>query len=759
MPNRGSLHQPSPVSPPNRVSRVWVATIFLACLGLVLFGSPLFRVLGFEYAAVAGLMLSLVVGLLISTSLVSGPVKPWSTLYGLLPQLGVLFLIPLITGLLSAIFISNCALWDGILFYFEIALPAVIISTIFGTACGILARKKKWAVLLYLGVWFSSLALSFVPGYFTPQIFTYGWQYGFFPGLVWDDALTLTRSYALFQLGAVLISLLVLQFARLFRMRPAAPTTRDVLILIVLVVGVTTISLLSDDMRIISSHARVEKFLSGRIDVDHHTIVRFKPGDLTVDEQRLLKGNLLWYLHDIRERMGLHDTSRDFRIYVYPGSDERYEFVGTRSANIAKPWLGELHITKGSLRSLKHELTHLLMAEVGSFPFYISWATGLTEGVAMSIELPYDGLRSINQQAARVVQTRPHSGVQEIMSFAGFASNASFTSYTLAGSFSRYLLDHYGSAPYIKVYKTLDFENVYHQSLSQLEQEWLAALKPFETPMTVYDSLRTLNGISDTSVLYRPCLRRIGKLMAAASSAMKKHMLLKADSLYAIVFKESGRSNALAGRLYAQIELHRPLVALKILDSTAKPLSNYWYVTLGTRAVAEYLAKDTSVAIRDFSTLAAIGASDASLVDSYIFARTLAQPLSRGAGTDWVKYFYASYTGISARAHAVMIDSILERSVDSVRPYLTYLSAMSWLAAGRIYAAERRLHECIPTLRAGSIEDSLIITLAKMRLAVLEESEPQLTEVPAGFDGLLEDITEAKNKISYLRSIGYSLDH
>jgi tetratricopeptide (TPR) repeat protein len=730
--------------------------VLVACIGVIVFGSPLFRVLGFEYSSLSAILLSLFVGLLVSRRL-QGEKSTARSFRILIPEIFVLFALPLVVSLFSAIFITNCALWDGVVFYLEVALPATIIASTFGAACGMLARKNRSAMLLYLTIWFGTLVLSFLPGYINPQIFTYGWQYGFFPGLVWDDALTLTAGYAAFQVMAFALAIAFLQLVRLSQ-RPLRRRMPLVLLVASLVV-VIAVGFLSDDLRIESSHARVDKILRGKIVVNSHTTVRFLPRDFTQDQQRLIKGNVLWYLHTIRQQLGLKDTSRDLTIYIYPNSDSRYEYIGTRTASIAKPWLGELHITKGSLRTLKHELTHLLMAEVGSFPFDVSWATGLTEGVAMSIELPYDGLRSIDQQAARVIQTRPHSGVQEIMSFSGFASNASFTSYTIAGSFSRYLLETYGAAAYLKVYHSLDFEAYYHRSLAQLEQAWLAKLKLLETPMNMYDSLRTLSGVADTSVLYRPCLRRIGLMLEDAGVSMRRHKFAEADSLYAIVFNESGRSNALLNRVYAQIDLRHPEIALDILHKRAKKYSVNWYVTLNSRAVAEFIAGDTLTAVGDLATLATIGASDASMVDNYIYSKLLATSLSAHSSVDWKDFFYQSYAGMSALSRARYLDNLAFSSKPELAPYLNFLSANAWMNVGNFNEARIRTQRVLESLQTSSMEDSVLLIVAKMQWAALTDGQMPTVSVPIGFDGLSEEIAEFNEKLTYLHSIGYSLVH
>src|SRR5437868_2173680 len=91
---------------------------------------------------------------------------------------------------------SNCSLWYSFIFYIEIVYPTVIIATL----CGVVFFRKKprsefrrnISIALF---WIVTLLLSLLPGYFSAKIYTYGWQYGYFPGFVWDEAMELSRGY------------------------------------------------------------------------------------------------------------------------------------------------------------------------------------------------------------------------------------------------------------------------------------------------------------------------------------------------------------------------------------------------------------------------------------------------------------------------------------------------------------------------------------------------------------------------------------
>src|SRR5207245_1631691 len=100
----------------------------------------------------------------------------------------ILATIPLAFSILSLLWQHNCAFWDGLLFYIEITYPSAMLGGLLGIIVSFTIRRQGWAVFTLVCFWFVTLILSLLPGYTNPQLFTYGWQYGFFPGLTWDES-------------------------------------------------------------------------------------------------------------------------------------------------------------------------------------------------------------------------------------------------------------------------------------------------------------------------------------------------------------------------------------------------------------------------------------------------------------------------------------------------------------------------------------------------------------------------------------------
>ncbi len=566
-----------------------LAAILSVIAGLVIIlATPLFAVLGFEYSTLMALALSFVCGIA-SAKRQRMEMTQWTEIRSVIFDCLLLSSVPLVISVVSLPWIPNCSLWDGLIFYLEIAFPSAILGGMFGLACSWIAKKRSKAVLFFIAFWIITLFLSFLPGYFNPQLFTYGWQYGFFPGIVWDESLELTNAYLAFRIENLIWVIFALSLANEIRL-PRLPKMWFV------IPGVIALTIFGfhDELHITTSHDALNASLTKIVKPIPNCTIYYAPGSLTQDELDKLNRDVRWYLHDIEQRFFLHPPSEPISIYIYPSSDAMFSLIGTRTASISKPWLGELHIAKENLESLKHELTHVLLRQKGVFPFYVSWSTGLTEGAAMSVEPEYDGMYTLDEHAVRILQMHYASGVKEVMSFSGFAANASQKSYVLAGSFSRYLLSVYGSARFDQVYASLDWQKAYGKPLDSLEAEWKRWLAPMMTPMDAGDSDLFRYYYDRSSIIYNSCLRRIGKLQREGSEAFHEHHFADAVTLYRNAIVEGAGITALFDAERALNAEGNWRGALAMLDTTRTPAIQKQVATLDIqRGDLHILAGDT----------------------------------------------------------------------------------------------------------------------------------------------------------------------
>ncbi len=560
---------------------------------VIMLSSPLFAVLGFEYSTLMALVLSLVCG--VSASRIKGTQGTEKTqIKDVFFNCLLLASVPLVISVISLFWLPNCSFWDGFVFYLEIAYPSAILGGMFGLAFSWLVKKQSKAVFLFIAFWAITLFLSFLPGYFNPQLFAYGWQYGFFPGIVWDESLELTNAYLAARCEHIVWTALLLILAFMIRNHKDATHTTHKSYVALLLAFAAALFFLHDTFGITTSHEILHKELRGSLHIVPNCTIYYDTGSLTQDELDKINRDVRWYLQDIEARFLLHPPSEPISVYIYPSSDVMFSLIGTRTASISKPWLSEVHIAKENLESLKHELTHVMLRQKGVFPFYASWSTGITEGAAMSVEPEYDGLYTLDEHAARILQLHYATGVKEVMSFTGFAANASQKSYVLAGSFSRYLLKTYGPVPFDRVYASLDWQKEYGNPIDSLEAEWKRWLAPMMTSMDASDSVQFRYYYDRTSIIYNPCLRRIGKLQREGSEAFHEHHFADAVDLYREAIAEGAGVSALFDAERALNAQGNWRGALTMLDTCRTPVIQKQVAALDIqRGDLHILAKDT----------------------------------------------------------------------------------------------------------------------------------------------------------------------
>lgn len=534
-------------------------------LAIILFASPLFRTLGFEYASLSALATSFWC-MLVASKRASAIDTTRLHLLGIIAaECGLYILIPLFTSLLSAIFIPNCSLIDGIVFYIEIVPLTALIAILLGAPIGLRANSNRWRILLVIISWVAWLIVSLLPGYFGPQIFTYGWQYGYFPGFVWDEAMELGNPYWWSRLIVVVVA--AVSFFATRGDRNSWKSIMSVFVPIIQTAALLIVALIfiPPQLNIIESTGLVERELLSALFAENITI-HYKPNSLTSDEVFFLRKQVGLYRDSIITFYHL-PTQTPIDIYLYPSVTELDKYVGTKSASISKPWRNELHLAKENLGSLKHELVHVMLSRYGKFPFAVSYSTGITEGAAEAIEDTYDGIRTADDLAKAIIDLKLAKGVSAVMSFTGFASNASGKSYVLAGSFTSYLISRYGAEKYLLVYHSLDYERVYGKAIEQLEQEWLAQLATNKTTMTTTDTERTRFYFDRKSIIAEPCLRRIGKMTKQARTLFYERNHAAADSVYDDIIRESGRVDAIQGKIRSLMRQGKYREALFALDT------------------------------------------------------------------------------------------------------------------------------------------------------------------------------------------------
>lgn len=436
-------------------STSWVLAPAVALgLSLVLTQVPLFNTLGYESSLVLGVMLPFFFGLLGATTL-SRAEKFSSALFA--------FLAPPFVMLVNMLFVRNCSFVEGLGFY----VLSVGIGGIFAYSLMRFLKSLnfKFFLLVYVSLYVGIVILpTLYRFYFTPQIFFFNHIFGFFSGAIYDDAIELEGRYVLFRTETVLLSafLLLYSFRQKFSRRDLVVITISFFPLIL------PFELGSDEFGFTSSHETLSRVL---VPIDAEGYWRMSPQYDSLTRQRT-RLRLEAELRDLKKKLAL-DTLPQISIFIYPNAEEKRKYTGAENVEFTKTWRNEIHITAQSFpTTIRHELVHILFAQYGISGLGLSNSIGLVEGIAVTFETP-DFDWTVHELASGILRNNlAPKNLESLLGSFGFWTGLGATSYTLMGSFVRYLIESYGIENFKAVYAESNFSRVYNKPLSGLMLEW-----------------------------------------------------------------------------------------------------------------------------------------------------------------------------------------------------------------------------------------------------------------------------------------------
>jgi hypothetical protein len=336
------------------------------------------------------------------------------------------------------------------------------------------------------------------------------------------------------------------------------------------------------------------------------------------------------------------------------------------------------------------------------------------------------------------------------MAFTGFASNASEKSYVLAGSFTRFLLAKYGPERFDRVYKSLEFKEVYRKPLDSLEAEWKTWLIPLMTPLSMNDSAHFRYYYDRVAIIFNPCLRRIGKLEQKAIAAYTNKQFEDATEYYHLAVMEGAGIGALIGESDAIIQQNNISGALTILDTTNTPIVNKQAAALDIQKGDLRILEDSLTdADNNYRDAMSIKLSSGTFLSTYLH-RVMAES---DVNKWWRGYLYESYVAsphaaeLSARyLNAMLFEHIATPGFDRVQFALSYIQSLSQEHKGRITAAMTfdPFASGLPNPTGLNSDDSLAISIAALHFAAIRPGPTGDSFCPAPYR---KTATEYANEI------------
>ncbi|HML96409.1 MAG TPA: hypothetical protein PKC29_13380 [Thermodesulfobacteriota bacterium] len=471
--------------------RILLSNIVLIPLGLAIVAAvlvtflPLAGVLGFEYSAIMGFALSLI-SVFMSAEIMDRDQKSHSAGRRLSDRVSAVFMINIImliavflVGLVSSLIKDDCNIREGAVFYLLITCVSVFFSASLGMLTGFLLRRRGFIVgaLIIIG----TIVYSLYVLYSEPSLFVYNPVFGFFPGPIYDAVLPVTTTLLAARAITVLWGCL---FLALLSIANGLGYSRigawDFVKLIALVALLAAAHVYRSELGISFSREYItEEILPASIETSHF-VIYYDPGSPAARHIDLIADEHEWRYAQLAEYLDVNSADK-IRSYIYPNAQTRKRVVGAGDTTIANPIHKEIHLVYDSYphQVLKHELVHVMSADFGHRFLKISPKIGLLEGLAVAADWSGDDFTP-HQWSKLIIEAGLAPDIESITGL-GFWYASPGVSYTLMGSFSRYLIDRYGIETYKKVYGSGDF-SAYGKPLRELIAEWEAFLETVPTP-------------------------------------------------------------------------------------------------------------------------------------------------------------------------------------------------------------------------------------------------------------------------------------
>jgi hypothetical protein len=649
----------------------------LAVLAVVLAFVPLFDVLGYDFSFALGLAAALAAvdvghGLVaVRGRPVDGPalLRLCATAGGVAVAL---LLLPLLISVANALRVRNCSFGAGFGFFVLLPVATAVYAAPAGVLAGVAVERRRRGRLLAFAIPVGSLVWTLVRLYRDPAVFAYDPFGGYFPGPIYDEALRPPATLVAFRLVnlvwiATAIAIGIAAVGRGSdprRWRPGALAAA-----LPLVVASLALYTMGGTFRFRITRADLEQALDQTLTTDHF-VVHYARGTKARADLRLLAEDLEFRYHQLRDTLGVQPKP-PITVWEFPGADAKKALVGAGGTLYARPWTREIFVqtSRFPARVLQHEMAHVFAGTFGDrwFGMSLAWrwhgplplpafSVGLIEGVAVAASAASDpdDDGTIHEEARAMIEAGLAPPLASVVG-ASFSAQSGRRAYTIAGSFSAFLLATRGPEKMRELYRSAgNFLDVYRVPLADLEKEWRQFLA--KQPLTTRERAQASEEFRRPAIFKRVCARELAARLVEARSIQHDDPARAVAILEATCHDDPAEPSyrlALAEALALAGERERALVMLSRLAVDGE-------LTVPLRAQAASLAAGINFVARDYARAddeqrraAELASSEAERRQALARLQALASPVARAtlgralfgdeaqpAGSDPVLTFY-----------------------------------------------------------------------------------------------------------------------
>ena len=470
---------------PTRAARITVGVgfVYSAAFGFL----PLFGTVGYEQSLAAGLFFPGAAAIWTALDLSADKdISPGDAVTRGITNGAVLGVLALVVSALHTLRSGACDPWGGVGYYLLTAFAGIVMGGVWGALSAEVGRRarRRRTLAWTLGIAgpLASALVSLWRFSSSPMIFAYDSFVGYFSGTLYDTIIEPGQALTTYRVGSLATVTAVLALATSLERRGRGyarrPHTRGRQALFVIAALVSVfITARGEALGHHATSQSIEETLGARKNGARCDVVY--PSTVSERDAALLLRDCEEDLADVEEALGARGPEKVTAFFFRDPAQKRV-LMGAEHTYIAKPWRKEVYLQLSPYPHpvLAHELAHVVAGNFGRGPFHVAGGLvpnpGLIEGVAVAAA-PDDDVLTDDEWARAMKDAKILPPMRTIFSLA-FLGGSSAKSYTLAGSFVRFVMSTYGKEKVRAWYGGEDISALTGKSWDELEAEYLRFL-------------------------------------------------------------------------------------------------------------------------------------------------------------------------------------------------------------------------------------------------------------------------------------------
>jgi hypothetical protein len=447
-----------------------------------------------------------------SQGLAAAAAASWSVFLLVVP-VGIIFL----NGLRR----PSCDPSSGAVWLLLLPVPSAMLGAATGAVARSLTSSRVALFLLVIGVEIGTLLFGLSRLYTGPGFFLFDHFFGYFPGPLYDEVVTVTPALLYFRAETVLWALTGMCLCATLGAEWPGERNRAAVSTFFLAAGLTIFTVIEGShLGYRSTDAAVAEALGGVRTIDDLEIHYPREwSDRTIES---FAHDAAFRASQVIQALGLQHPPT-VKVWVYRSAEEKRRLVGASGTSFSKPWRHEVHINASATPHpvLRHELVHAFAAEIAHGPFGTPGGlipnSPLTEGFAVALDVDSEGL-TLAQWAKAMRELHIAPDVNALLSTAGFFQAAPYRAYQYAGAFLRFIDEKYGRARLLDLYATGDLHRI--GKPEAVIAEFNLALDA--VTVTPAERATAERALARPSVFHRRCAREVSHLSDEAQTLLSE---------------------------------------------------------------------------------------------------------------------------------------------------------------------------------------------------------------------------------------------